>query len=337
MHKLFEQTAIRNVTLKNRVVMAPMCMYEAHEDGFVTPFHTVHYTSRAVGQVGLIMLEATAVLPEGRITENDLGIWSDAHIDGLKELVSMMHAYGSKTAIQLAHAGRKSTCNSQNVAPSAIAFSDDYKTPKELSKEEIKEVVLAFQQAAIRAKTAGFDVLEIHGAHGYLINEFLSPLANHRDDEYGGSEENRYRLLREIIDAIRAIWDGPLFVRISAEDYHQEGLTTNDYVQFCRWMKLQQVDLIDVSTGSIVPAKIDAFPFYQVPYAAQIRREVDILTGAVGLITDGVGSEKVLQEESADYIFIGRELLRDPYFVYRAAKQLGVTLEAPTGSYSRAW
>ncbi len=337
MHKLFEQTAIRNVTLKNRVVMAPMCMYEAREDGFVTPFHTVHYTSRAVGQVGLIMLEATAVLPEGRITENDLGIWSDAHIDGLKELVSMMQAYGSKTAIQLAHAGRKSTCNSQNVAPSAIAFSADYKTPKELSKEEIKEVILAFQQAAIRAQTAGFDVLEIHGAHGYLINEFLSPLANQREDEYGGSEENRYRLLREIIDAIRAVWDGPLFVRISAEDYHPEGLTTNDYVQFCRWMKLQQVDLIDVSTGSIVPAKIDAFPFYQVPYAAQIRREVDILTGAVGLITDGGGSEKVLQEESADYIFIGRELLRDPYFVYRAAKQLGVTFEAPTGSYSRAW
>lgn len=337
MHKLFEQTTIRNVTLKNRVVMAPMCMYEANKDGFVTPFHTVHYTSRAVGQVGLIMLEATAILPEGRITENDLGIWSDEHIDGLNGLVSMMKAYGSKTAIQLAHAGRKSTCDTQNVAPSPVAFSADYKTPKELSKEEIKEVVLAFQQAAIRAKTAGFDVLEIHGAHGYLINEFLSPLANKRDDEYGGSEENRYRLLREVIDAIRAVWDGPLFVRISAEDYHPEGLTTNDYVQFCRWMKLQQVDLIDVSTGSIVPAKIDAFPFYQVPYAAQIRREVDILTGAVGLITDGVGSENVLQEQSADYIFIGRELLRDPYFVYRAAKQLGVTLEAPTGSYSRAW
>ena len=337
MHKLLEQTTIRNVTLKNRVVMAPMCMYEANKDGFVTPFHTVHYTSRAVGQVGLIMLEATAILPEGRITENDLGIWSDEHIDGLKGLVSMMKAYGSKTAIQLAHAGRKSTCDTQNVAPSRVAFSDNYKTPKELSKEEIKEVVLAFQQAAIRAKTAGFDVLEIHGAHGYLINEFLSPLANKRDDEYGGSEENRYRLLREVIDAIRAVWDGPLFVRISAEDYHPEGLTTNDYVQFCRWMKLQQIDLIDVSTGSIVPAKIDAFPFYQVPYAAQIRREVDILTGAVGLITDGVGSENVLQEQSADYIFIGRELLRDPYFVYRAAKQLGVTLEAPTGSYSRAW
>ncbi len=337
MHKLFEQTTIRNVTFKNRVVMAPMCMYEAREDGFVTPFHTVHYTSRAVGQVGLIMLEATAVLPEGRITENDLGIWSDAHIDGLKELASMMHAYGSKTAIQLAHAGRKSSCSSQNVAPSAITFSENYKTPKELSKEEIKEIVVAFQQAAIRAKSAGFDVLEIHGAHGYLINEFLSPLANKRDDEYGGSEENRYRFLREIIDAIRAVWEGPLFVRISAEDYHPEGLTTNNYVQFCRWMKLQQVDLIDVSTGSIVPAKIDAFPFYQVPYAAQIRREVDILTGAVGLITDGIGSEKVLQEQSADYIFIGRELLRDPYFVYRAAKQLDVTIEAPTTSYTRAW
>ena len=337
MHKLFEQTTIRNVVLKNRVVMAPMCMYEASEDGFVTPFHTVHYTSRAVGQVGLIMVEATAVLPEGRITENDLGIWSDAHIDGLKGLVSMMHAYGSKTAIQLAHAGRKSTCKSQNVAPSAISFSDNYKTPKELSKDEIKGVILAFQQAAIRAKTAGFDVLEIHGAHGYLINEFLSPLSNKRVDEYGGSEENRYRFLREVIDAIRAVWEGPLFVRISAEDYHPDGLTTKDYVQFCRWMKLQQVDLIDVSTGSIVPAKIDAFPFYQVPYAAQIRNEVDILTGAVGLITDGIGSEKVLQEGSADYIFIGRELLRDPYFVYRAAKQLGYKLDAPTESYTRAW
>ena len=337
MHKLFDKTTIRNLTLKNRVVMAPMCMYEAKEDGFVTPFHLVHYTSRAVGQVGLIMVEATAVLPEGRITENDLGIWSDAHIAGLKELVSMMQAYGSKTAIQLAHAGRKSTCKSENVAPSAIAFNENYKTPKELAKEEIKEIIQAFQKAAIRAKDAGFDVLEIHGAHGYLINEFLSPLANKRDDEYGGSEENRYLFLREIIDAIRAVWNGPLFVRISAEDYHPEGLTTKDYVQFCRWMKLQQVDLIDVSTGSIVPAQIDAYPFYQVPYAARIRKEVDILTGAVGLITDGIGSEKVLQEESADYIFIGRELLRDPYFVYRAAKQLGYPLQAPTGSYARGW
>lgn len=337
MHKLFETTKIREVSLKNRVVMAPMCMYEAKEDGKVQPFHMVHYGSRAVGQVGLIIIEATAVTPEGRITENDLGIWSDEHIDGLSQVVSTIQSYGSKAAIQLAHAGRKSTCQSTPVAPSALAFNEQYKTPHELSLEEIDQIVIAFQKGAQRAITAGFDVLEIHAAHGYLINEFLSPLTNKRTDQYGGTAENRYRLLREVIDAIRAIWEGPLFVRISAEDYHEEGLTTEDYVQYALWMKSQLVDLIDVSTGAVVPAQIDAFPFYQVPYAAKIRNEGHILTGAVGLITDGVGSEKILQDGDADYIFIGRELLRDPYFVLRAAKQLGVELEAPTGSYKRAW
>lgn len=337
MPKLFEETSIRELQLKNRIVMAPMCMYEAKEDGMVTPFHLVHYTSRAVGQVGLIMLEATAVEPRGRITENDLGIWSDEHIPGLKQLVDMMKQYGSKTAIQLAHAGRKSTCQTQNIAPSAIGYSEDYKVPHALTIEEIKEIVNQFKLGAERAITAGFDVLEIHAAHGYLINQFLSPLSNKREDKYGGSPENRYRFLREIIDSIRSIWDGPLFVRISAEDYNPEGLTTDDYVQFGLWMKSQQVDLIDVSTGAVVPATINAYPHYQVPYATKIRKEVGILTGAVGLITDGEGSEKVLQDGDADYIFIGRELLRDPYFPLRAAKQLGYELQAPTGSYKRAW
>lgn len=337
MVKLFEKTVIRNVELKNRIMMAPMCMYEAKEDGFVTPFHMTHYASRAVGQVGLIIQEATAVLPEGRITEQDLGIWSDDHIEGLSKLITEMKRYGSKVGIQLAHAGRKSTCRTQNVAPSAIAFNEQYKTPHALTVEEIKNVVDAFQKGAIRAKQAGYDVLEIHAAHGYLLNEFLSPLSNVRNDEYGGSPEKRYRILREVIDAIRFVWDGPLFVRISSEEYHPDGLTTDDYVQYCRWMKAQQVDLIDVSTGAVVPAKIDAFPFYQMPYAAKIRQEVNILTGAVGLITDGEGCEKVLQEESADYVLIGRELLRDPYFPYRAATQLGVEIEAPNDSYKRAW
>ena len=180
-------------------------------------------------------------------------------------------------------------------------------------------------------------MLEIHAAHGYLINEFLSPLTNKRTDQYGGTAENRYRLLREVIDAICAIWEGPLFVRISAEDYHEEGLTTEDYVQYALWMKSQLVDLIDVSTGAVVPAQINAFPYYQVPYSSKIRNEAHILTGAVGLITDGIGSEKILQDGDADYIFIGRELLRDPYFVLRAAKQLGMDIEAPTNSYKRAW
>lgn len=337
MHKLFEATKIRDVSLKNRVVMAPMCMYKANEDGKVQPFHIIHYGSRAVGQVGLIMIEATAVLPEGRITENDLGIWNEDHIEGLSQLVSTIHSYGSKAAIQLAHAGRKSTCDTIPVAPSSIAFNEQYRTPHELSVEEIDQVVIAFQKAAKRAIKAGFDILEIHAAHGYLINEFLSPLSNKRTDQYGGSAENRYRLLREIIDAIRAVWEGPLFVRISAEDYHEEGLTTQDYIQFALWMKSQLVDLIDVSSGAVVPAQINAFPFYQVPYASKIRNEAQILTGAVGLITDGIGSEKILQDGDADYIFIGRELLRDPYFVYRAAKQLDTIIEAPTDSYKRAW
>jgi NADPH2 dehydrogenase len=337
MTKLFEATQIRNMKLKNRVMMAPMCMYEALEDGIVRPFHLVHYGSRAVGQVGLIIVEATGVLPEGRITENDLGIWDDQHIDGLTKLVAIMHSYGSKTAIQLAHAGRKSTCQTTPVAPSAIAFDEKYRTPKELTIEEITHVVDAFKKAAERAITAGFDALEIHAAHGYLLNEFLSPLTNKRTDTYGGNAENRYRILREVIDQIRSIWDGPLFVRISAEDYHKDGLTTEDYVQYTRWMQSQQVDLIDVSTGAVVPAQIDAFPLYQVPYAAKIREETSILTGAVGLITTGEQCEQILQKGDADYILIGRELLRDPYFVHRVAKQLDVALEAPTGSYARAW
>lgn len=337
MNKLFESSQIRNITLKNRIVMAPMCMYEAHEDGLVLPFHLVHYGSRAVGQVGLIIVEATAVVPEGRITENDLGIWGDQHIEGFTTLVSTVHSYGSKIGIQLAHAGRKSTCRSTSYAPSAIAFSEAYKVPQEMTIEEIHKVIASFQKAALRAIGAGFDVLEIHAAHGYLINEFLSPLTNKRTDEYGGSEENRYRLLREIIEAIRSVWDGPLFVRISAEDYHEEGLTTKDYIQYALWMKSQQVDLIDVSTGAVVPATIKSKPFYQVPYAAQIRKEAGIPTGAVGLITDGAGSEKVLQDGSADYIFIGRELLRDPYFPYRAAEQLGASIQPPNSSYQRGW
>lgn len=337
MNKLFEVSKIRNVTLKNRLVMAPMCMNEAHEDGLVEPFHIVHYASRAAGQIGLIIVEATAVLPEGRITENDLGIWSNDHIDGLTELVATVHSNGSKVAIQLAHAGRKARCRSTAFAPSPIAFNEDYLTPQEMTQDDITTVVLAFQKAAVRALAAGFDILEIHAAHGYLLNEFLSPLTNKRSDDYGGSEENRYRILREVIDAIRAVWDGPLFVRISAEDYHEEGLTTKDYVQFARWMKSQQVDLIDVSTGAVVPAIIDAKPFYQVPYCAKIRAEAQILTGAVGLITDGIGCEKVLQVGAADYVFIGRELLRDPYFAYRAATQLGTTIDAPNNAYMRAW
>nr|WP_106779698.1 NADPH dehydrogenase NamA [Lysinibacillus timonensis] len=337
MVKLFESYQLRNIELRNRIVMSPMCMYQAKQDGFTTDFHFVHYISRAVGQVGLIIFESTGVLPEGRITENDLGIWSDDHIEGLSKIVSTIKTYGSKAGIQLGHAGRKATVNGEIFAPSAIRFNEEYKTPKEMSIQDIKRTIEAFKEAAIRAVKAGFDVLEIHAAHGYLINEFLSPLTNKRTDQYGGVPENRYRILREIIDAIRSVWQGPLFVRISAKEYMEGGLNPEDYIQFALWMKSQEVDLIDVSSGGVVLAKVESFPLYQVPYSETIRQGASVPTGSVGMITTGTEAEEILQQNKADLVFIGRELLRDPYFPYHAAKQLGITLDAPNDSYSRGW
>lgn len=335
--KLFEPYKLKNVTLKNRIVMSPMCMYSCYkEDGKVTDWHYTHYTSRAVGQVGLIIFEATAVTPQGRISPQDLGIWSDDHIEGLSKLVGMLKEHGAATGIQIAHAGRKAVLDQEIIAPSAIAFNEKMKTPKEMSLEDIKDTIEAFKQAAVRAKKAGFDVIELHGAHGYLINEFLSPLSNHRNDEYGGSAENRYRFLKEVIEAVKTVWDGPLLVRVSANDYHPEGLNIDDYVQMCGWMKEQDVDLIDVSSGALVPARINVYPGYQVKYAEAIKHESTIDTGAVGLITSPKHAEEILQNERADLIFIARELLRDPYWPRTAAKELGAEIKAPV-QYERGW
>lgn len=335
--KLFTPFTIKNTTFKNRIVMAPMCMYSCEaEDGKVANWHKIHYTSRAVGQVGLIIIEATAITPQGRISSKDLGIWSDEQIEGLKELTDLMKEHGAVTGIQLAHAGRKATVDGEIVAPSPIPFNEAMKTPKEMTIEEIKETIEAFKQGAKRAKKAGFEVIEIHGAHGYLINEFLSPLTNKRTDEYGGTQENRYRFLREIIEAIKSVWNGPLFVRISASDYHEEGLTVADYVEMAKWMKEQDVDLIDVSSGAVVPAKIHTYPGYQVKFAEKIKEEAAIATGAVGLITTGLQAEEILQNDRADFIFIARELLRDPYWPRTAAKQIGVNIEVPN-PYERGW
>ncbi|MBD7983224.1 NADPH dehydrogenase NamA [Sporosarcina sp. Sa2YVA2] len=334
---LYSPYTIRGVKFKNRIVMAPMCMYSSlHADGFVEDWHKTHYATRAVGQVGLIILEATAVQPQGRISAEDLGIWSDDHIAGLSEVVSLMKLHGAKTGIQLAHAGRKATVDGDIQAPSAIRFNEQYKQPVEMSLAEIQETVNAFKEATIRTKKAGFDLIELHGAHGYLINAFLSPLSNHRNDSYGGSAENRYRFLSEIIDAVRSEWDGPLFVRISAEDYSENGMTTTDYVEMAKWMKKQGVDLIDVSSGALVPAKIDTYPGYQVPYAEQIKKEATIPTGAVGLITSGLQAEEILKNNRADLVFLARELLRNPYWPYTAAKELGVSIAAPK-QYERGW
>jgi NADPH2 dehydrogenase len=337
MAKLFSPYTIKGVTLKNRIVMAPMCMYSSHnEDGMVQNWHRTHYTSRAVGQVGLIILEATAVTSQGRISPQDLGIWSDDHIEGLQELVELMNEHGAKTGIQISHAGRKAELEGEILAPSAIAFNERYQTPKEMTKEDIADTVEAFKQGAVRAAKAGFDVIEIHGAHGYLINQFLSPLSNKRTDEYGGAPENRYRLLRQVIDAVKEVWEGPLFVRVSAHDYHQDGLTPEDYIIFARWMKEQGVDLVDVSSGAVVPAQINVYPGYQVKYSESIKNGAEIPTGAVGLITSPLHAEEILSNERADLVFLARELLRDPYWPRRAAKELGVEIEAPK-QYKRGW
>ncbi|AGT32649.1 NADPH dehydrogenase [Geobacillus genomosp. 3] len=334
---LFSPYTIRGLTLKNRIVMSPMCMYSCEtKDGTVRTWHKIHYPARAVGQVGLIIVEATGVTPQGRISEQDLGIWNDGHVDGLRELVGLVKEHGAAIGIQLAHAGRKSQVPGEIIAPSAIPFNESSRTPKEMTKSDIEETVQAFQNGARRAKEAGFDVIEIHAAHGYLINEFLSPLSNRRQDEYGGSPENRYRFLGDVITAVREVWDGPLFVRISASDYHPEGLTEKDYIPYAKRMKEQGVDLIDVSSGAIVPARITAYPGYQVPFAELIRREADIPTGAVGLITSGWQAEEIVHNGRADLVFLARELLRNPHWPYAAARELGVKIEAPV-QYERGW
>lgn len=334
---LFTPYTVKNVTLKNRIVMSPMCMYSSHrEGGMVEDFHMTHYISRAVGGAGLIMIEATSVTPQGRISPQDLGIWNDEHADGLAKLVDGMKQYGAKTAIQLAHAGRKAVLEGEIISPSALAFNEKMKTPAAMTKEQISETIQAFKDGANRAKKAGFDIIELHGAHGYLINQFLSPLSNKRTDEYGGSKENRYRFLHEVIEAVKDEWDGPLFVRVSATDYHPEGLDVEDYVEFSTWMKEQGVDLIDVSSGALVPADIKVFPGYQVKFAERIREGAGIDTGAVGLITSGIQADEILGNERADLIFLARALLRDPYWPRTAAMELGAEIEAPK-QYSRGW
>ncbi|MCM3617548.1 NADPH dehydrogenase NamA [Sutcliffiella horikoshii] len=334
---LFSPYTVKGVTLKNRIVMSPMCMYSSHnEDGHIQNWHMTHYVSRAVGQVGLIMVEATAVQPQGRISPQDLGIWNDEHIQGFQELNRQIKVHGSKTAIQLAHAGRKAMVDGDIYAPSALAFNEKMKTPVEMSTEDIKETIAAFVDGAKRSKEAGFDIIELHGAHGYLINEFLSPLTNKRKDDYGGSTENRYRFLRDIIDGVNEVWDGPLFVRVSANDYHPEGLTAEDYVTYAKWMKEQGVDLVDVSSGAVVPAAIDVYPGYQVGFAETIKTGAAIDTGAVGLITSGLQAEEILRNNRADLIFVARELLRDPYWPRTAAKDLGLEIDSPK-QYDRSW
>lgn len=351
MSKLFSPLQIRSITLKNRIVVSPMCQYSA-ADGFANDWHLVHLGSRAVGGNGLIIMEATAVTPEGRISPNDLGLWKDEHIEGLKRITTFIEQQGAVPGIQLAHAGRKSSMTApwlgdklvpaedggwDTVAPSAIAFADGYSVPSALTQEGIKRIIAAFKDAATRALAAGFKVVEIHGAHGYLINEFLSPLTNMRTDEYGGSYDNRCRFLLEIIDAIRSVWpnDLPLFLRISASDWVDGGWTVEDSVKLARLVKPCGVDVMDCSSGGAVAyAKISARTNYQVPFAEAVRK-AGIPTGAVGIIVTAEQAEEILQKEQADLIFMARESLRNPYFPIHAAAALDHDIEWPV-QYERA-
>lgn len=352
MAQLFTPFKLRELEFKNRIVVSPMCQYSA-DGGIPNNWHLVNYGSRAVGGAALVMVEATAVCPEGRITPWCTGIWSDAHTAAFQPITDFVRAQGAIPGIQIAHAGRKASCTQpwtgsqyipqgaggwQTVAPSAIPFSPAHGTPHALSIEEIDGIVELFAEAACRALAAGFEVAEVHCAHGYLLNEFLSPLANHRDDEYGGSLENRCRLPLRVARTIRDLWPAqwPVFVRISATDWVEGGWDLAQSIQFAKWLKEIGIDLIDCSTGGMVPdVTIPAGPGFQVPFAAGVRREAGIATGAVGIITEPEQAERILVNGEADAIFLARELLRDPYWPLRAARELGADVAWPN-QYARA-
>lgn len=354
MSKLLTSFHLNGITLKNRVVMSPMCQYSA-EDGFANDWHFIHYGSRAVGGCGTIIQEATAVSPEGRITYGDLGIWKDEQIEKLAQIVNLIEKNGAVAGIQLAHAGRKASCDlPQNggkqlteginswstVSASAIPFSPNENPPIALSKEAIKDVIDDFKNAASRSLTAGYKILEVHAAHGYLIHQFLSPLSNHRTDEYGGSFENRTRFLLEIVDALVSLLSEKhsLWVRISATDWVEGGWSIEESVELSKLLKDRGVDVIDVSTGGNVPnAKIPVSPSFQVPFSKRIKRETGIVTGAVGLITDAKQAENLLNANKCDLIFIGRELLRSPQFVLNASIELGDTVANYPVQYIRGY
>lgn len=350
---LFQPLTLGDVALRNRIVVSPMCEYSA-VDGVPNDWHLVHLGSRAVGGAALVLTEATSVSPEGRISPADTGLWNEVQTAAWTRIVEFVRGQGAVAGVQLAHAGRKASTDVPwrggkpldaahggwtPVAPSALAFGDGYAVPQALDRAGLTQVVDDFRAAAVRAKAAGFGVIEIHAAHGYLLHQFLSPLSNRREDDYGGSLQNRARLLREVIAAVREVWPqpAPLLVRVSATDWAEGGWDIDECVELARWLKQDGIDLIDTSSGGLVPhVRIPLEPGYQVPFAARIRREAGIATGAVGLITDPAQAEAILARGDADVVLLARELLRDPYFPRRAAAELGVAIEAPP-QYQRAW
>lgn len=353
MANLFSPITIKNIELKNRIVVSPMCEYSS-TDGFANNWHLVHLGSRAIGGAALIITEANAVSPEGRISYGDLGIWKDEQIDKLKEITDFVHAQGAYIGTQLAHAGRKASHEKpwlgnaqisadhkngwETFAPSAVPFAETEDAPTALDKAGIEKIKANFKAAAIRADKAGFDLIELHGAHGYLINQFLSPLSNKRTDEYGGSFENRIRFLLEVIDAVHEVWPAEklLFVRISATEWVDGGWDAEDSVALAKVLKTKGVDLVDCSTGGNSPLQqIPVKPGYQVEFAEKVKREAGVLTGTVGLITTSKQAEEIISSGQADVVLLAREFLRDPHFPLRAAHELNVDVKWPD-QYDRA-
>jgi 2,4-dienoyl-CoA reductase-like NADH-dependent reductase (Old Yellow Enzyme family) len=350
---LFDELQIRDVRLANRIAVSPMCQYSS-EDGLATDWHLVHLGSRAIGGAALVIVEATAVLPEARISPQDSGIWSDAHIEPFARITRFIHSQGSVAGIQIAHAGRKASTVrpwdgtgklgideggwSDVVAPSAIPFAPNYPQPSAVTTGRITAIVESFGTAAQRALHAGFRVLEIHSAHGYFLHEFLSPLSNHRSDQYGGSFENRTRIVREVVAKVRRFWPErlPLFIRISATDWVEGGWDIEQAVELARLLRPLGVDLVDCSSGgNVADAKIPLAPGYQVPFAERIRRDAGVLTGAVGMITDARQADEIIRGGQADLVLLAREMLRDPYWPLHAAAQLGKPISWPA-QYLRA-
>ncbi len=352
---LFDPLTQRSLTLSNRLVVSPMCQYSA-TDGLPDDWHLVHLGSRAAGGASLVITEAAAISANGRITHGDAGLWNPAQVEAWKPIVKFIRARGAIAGIQLAHAGRKASVQRpwegggslsaeegswQTVAPSAMAFDAGWHTPKALDEAGIQQVIADFRATSQRALDAGFQLIELHAAHGYLLHQFLSPISNQRTDHYGGSLENRTRIVREVVTAVREVWPAelPLWLRISATDWAQDGNGWDiaQSVELSRQVKPLGVDLIDVSTGgNLAHAKIPTGPGYQVPFAAQIRREADIATGAVGLITESGQAQAIIANGEADVVLTARENLRDPYFPRRAAHELGVKIDPPV-QYGRAW
>jgi 2,4-dienoyl-CoA reductase-like NADH-dependent reductase (Old Yellow Enzyme family) len=351
--KLFSPIRIREVEFRNRIFVSPMCEYSA-VDGHPQPWHMVHLGSRAVGGAGLVMTEATAVEARGRISPSDTGIYHDSHVASWRPIAEFIRKQGAVAGMQLAHAGRKGSTAApwaggkavareaggwEPVAPSAVAFEPEYPMPRALSLKEIPEVVAAFGKAAESALEAGFEVVEIHGAHGYLIHQFLSPLSNTRTDEYGGSLENRMRFALEVTKEVRRVWPArlPLFFRVSATDWKEGGWDLEQTIELSKKLRPLGVDLMDVSSGGAVPGvKIPVGPGYQVSFAEAIRKQAGIATGAVGMITEPEQAEQILETGQADAVFLAREMLRDPYWPRRAAKALDVKIKAPV-QYERGW